>query len=47
MLPYLQDSTRKGRDIEAFPDEAEEGEIVRRLYEDVNELYTDEHRLMA
>ena len=45
LLPYLQAAS--GGNLEAFPDEASENELVRQLYDDVNDLYTDEHRLMA
>ena len=41
LLPYLQ------RGVEAFPDEEEETAIMKQIYDDVNDLYTDEHLLMA
>lgn len=33
--------------MEAFPDAVEEAALMQRLYDDVNDLYTDEHRVMA
>lgn len=46
LLPYLQHATRKG-DLDLLPSEEAEAELLNKVYEDVNELYTDEHLIMA
>jgi len=54
MLPYLQRQTMEqfrregdGEVVDWFPEEEEETQIMKQLYEDVNDLYTDEHKIMA
>ena len=41
LVPYLQ------RGIESLPDEDEEQEIMKQIYDDVNDLYQDEHLIMT
>lgn len=41
MLPYLQ---RKDVD---FPDEEQEKELMDQIYDDVNDLYQDEHHIIS
>ena len=45
LKPYLQNSINQG--VSEFPDEEEETNIMQQLYNDVNDLYIDEHRIMA
>lgn len=46
MLPYLQHATRKG-DLELLPSEDIEADLLKQVFEDVNDLYTDEHLIMT
>ena len=46
LLPYLQHATRQS-DLDLLPDEEAEGSLLQQVYEDVNELYTDEHLIMT
>ena len=46
LLPFLQQATRKG-DLELLPTEEAELELMEKVYDEVNELYTDEHLIMT
>ena len=46
LLPYLQHATRKA-DLELLPSEEEEQKLMQQVYDDINELYTDEHLIMT
>ena len=46
LLPYLQHATRNA-DLDLLPDEETENNLFQQVYDDVNELYTDEHLIMT
>jgi len=46
LLPYLQQATRQN-DLELLPAESDELALLQKVYDEVNELYTDEHLIMT
>ena len=46
LLPYLQHATRQSN-LDLLPDEETEKALLTKVFEDVNELYTDEHLIMT
>ena len=46
LLPYLQQATHENS-LDCLPSEELEHELLSKAYEDVNDLYTDEHMIMT
>ena len=46
LLPYLQNATRQ-KNLDLLPDRPTEDALLRKVYDEVNELYTDEHLIMT